>query len=392
MAATPDNEFDPSMFSGDHISVIDVQISIAQALAPVVDVRMLADAEQERWVKTEMERKGVDTSIITFVDIPHCDIWLRDTGPIWGSSEDGVSMVWQGFNNWGYLPYIEGDWASCDIPNMIPRNLADHLGLRVHRTSLIGEGGNKSFNGTGSLICCQAVETNRNPNLSLEEIEARLKTSFGVTNIVWVEQGLAEDTQTFNVKPEYSNATLPGGVFTPLCTGGHIDEYCRFVGKNKVLLAQIHPDRLDSLSPIEKITHFNMEANLHVLKRQKDEEGNPLEVVRIPMPPSMIYQIDERDPVYDVIKNLTTVNIAGPIEVVLASSYCNYTICNGVICFPAYWYEGQPAIVKKHDDAALAVIQSCFPDHKIVQLDPRPLNAGGGGMHCITNNQPAALS
>ncbi len=388
LAAAPGNEFDPSRFTGPNRTVMDVHLAMIRALSGHVKVRVLGSASQEESYIKGMKSAGMDPGEVEFVPVAHCDIWLRDTGPIWAHTKKACMPVWLGFNNWGYYDYIEGNWATCDIPNFIPRDLGAYLELETLTTSLVGEGGDKSFNGKGSLICCKAVEKDRNPSLSFPEIEQLLKDTFNLKKVIWVEQGLADDAQTFRTRKEFGGGNLPGGVFTPLCTGGHVDEFCRFVGPSKVLLAQVYGSGYREMSPIEQITHFNMEGNLALLKEQTDQDGNPLEILRMPLPPSMIYTIDQRDPVYSVIASLKGVSLNGPIRVILAGSYCNYLVSNGVVCFPQYFQEGMDPLFKETDQKAMQVIQEAFPGHTIVPIDPKPVNAGGGGMHCISNNQP----
>jgi len=390
LASSSENEIDPGQFPDGNSTVLDVQLAMIQAIHHNTKVRILVNTEEEiKHYQVHLAEKGIGNNV-DFLAVAHCDIWLRDTGPIWSVSNSGeIAAIWMGFNNWGYAPYILGDWANCDIPNNLPRDLAAQLQHKLVRSNLIGEGGDKSFNGNGCLICCRAVETDRNPELSLSEIEVSLKSTFNLKKVIWVEAGLADDIQTFRVQAQYGGATLPGKTYTPLTTGGHVDEYCRFVGQNRVLLAEVHPEVRSGNDEIAKITHFNMEGNLALLKDQTDQDGNPLQIIRMPLPPTMVRTIDHRDPIYKTLKDLKGVNIEGPIKIVLASSYCNYLISNGVICFPKYYRDGMDQLVKQIDEEALHVIQTQFPDHKIIQIDPAPLNAGGGGMHCISNNQPA---
>lgn len=393
-ATPPGNEFDPSQFASGNSTVEDVQFRMIEALHEHVTVRILASNESEvAAYRTAMQDASLPADWVEFHLIEHCDIWLRDTGPIWAKSDSGeTALVWMGFNNWGYAPYITGgDWGHCDIPNYIPRDLGGLLNKQVYRSPLIGEGGDKSFNGQGCLICCKAVERDRNPNLSLQELEATLASTFNLQKVIWVERGLAEDYQTFRIRPDFGRATLPENIFTPICTGGHVDEFCRFVDTNRVLLAQVHESTLKNMSAIDQITHSNMEGNLAFLQQQTDQDGAPLEIVGMPLPPNMIYTVDQRDPTYAIMQDLRGVDIAGPIQVVLAASYCNYLVSNGVVCFPQYFQPGVDPIIKEIDQQAFDVISSVFPQRQIVPINPIPLNAGGGGMHCISNNQPVSV-
>lgn len=393
IATPPGEEFDPSQFVGRPNTTVEaVHGSMVKGLLGHTKVRLLAQNEKEgRDYAKAIGADGLSEDAFEIVAIAHGDIWVRDTGPIWGRNEHGeLGIVWMGFDNWGYFPRITGDWATCDIPNYLPRDLGAALGIPVFRTPLIAEGGDKSFNGKGSLICCKAVECQRNPELSFPELEELLRRSFAIQHIVWTERGLADDDQTFDVHRWNEGATLPGGVFTPLCTGGHVDEYCRFVGPRTVLLAEVHASRHGRMSPIEEITHVRMEENFRLLSQQRDQDGNPLKIIRMPLPVEQIYRADQRDPVWYTMRDLRGVKIERTIKVVLAASYCNFLVSNGVVLFPCYFAPGMNEEVDVIDRAAQAVIRQAFPDHKIVLIDPVPVNAGGGGMHCISNDQPTA--
>lgn len=391
LAAGPDNEIDPSQFTSGNRTVMDVHLSMVAALKDQVEVKILANADQQAQYSAGMKSRGIDPADIKFLDIAHTDIWIRDTGPIWAHTSNELAAVWMGFNNWGYFDYIIGSWATSDIPNYIPRDLCSMFNYKLYRSSLIGEGGDKSFNGKGSVICCRAVEQNRNPSLSFKEIEDLIKKSFNVKKVIWVDQGLADDAQTFKTIPEYGNANLPGEIFTVIGTGGHVDEYCRFVGPSKILLAETTEKDPNKMNAIDQINNYNLQGDFNLLSNQTDQDGNPLEIIRMPIPPPMIHTIDQRDPIYYVIANLKGVSVSGPIKIILASSYCNYLVSNKVVCFPQYYQEGMDEEIKRTDAKAMEIIQSCFPDHKIIGIDPKPVNAGGGGMHCISNNQPKLI-
>jgi len=63
-------------------------------------------------------------------------------------------------------------------------------------------------------------------------------------------------------------------------------------------------------------------------------------------------------------------------------SYVNLYIANGGIVMPAFGVPG--------DARARAIVQAAFPDRRIVQIDVTQLASGGGGIHCITQQQPAS--
>jgi agmatine deiminase len=153
IATPPGEEFDPSQLVGRlNTTVESVHGAMVNGLLGHTKVRLLARTEQEGrdYAKT-IGADGLSNDAFEIVPIAHGDIWVRDTGPIWARNEHGdLGIVWMGFDNWGYFPRITGDWATCDIPNYLPRDLCSALGIPVFRTPLIAEGGDKSFNGKGS--------------------------------------------------------------------------------------------------------------------------------------------------------------------------------------------------------------------------------------------------
>jgi agmatine deiminase len=110
----------------------------------------------------------------------------------------------------------------------------------------------------------------------------------------------------------------------------------------------------------------------------------------MPLPPTFVYTIDHRDPIWWTMRGLRGVEIERPVKVALTASYCNFLVSNGVVLFPRYYAPGMSDLVARIDEDARAVIERAFPDHRIVTMDQSPVNAGGGGIHCISNDQPRA--
>jgi len=84
--------------------------------------------------------------------------------------------------------------------------------------------------------------------------------------------------------------------------------------------------------------------------------------------------------------------ITDQIEAVAATSYCNFLISNGVVLLAKYYKEGRNILFKQTDDQALEILRSVFPDREVIQIeDVENVNFGGGGMHCITQQQPVIV-
>ena len=376
LALSPEQFFDPAQFSYGPKTIEDVQIEMIKSLLPFVKIRVFANDEQQvDSFRQLLEKNQMSPEDIEVLIIKHHYIWLRDIGPIWLKSGNELKKVQSCFNEWG------GEHLS----NPLPQTLGNLLNIPVEKTFYTGEGGGKSFNGKGSVIVCEEVERQRNPNLSLKEIENILKETYNFKHIIWIKKGLANDMQTFS-------SLLPGEVYST-GAGGHVDECCRFVNARTILLVQVTEEQA-AKSPIAKISYENMEENYKFLKEQTDQDGQPLEIIRFPFPDDIIYEIDKRDPKFIQIQNTQT-KIKSPIIIkerakyILPASYCNYLISNNVILLPKYYKPGRSSSFEKTDQEAFDIMQKFFPNHKIIQINPEPVNAGGGGMNCVSNEQPS---
>ena len=75
-------------------------------------------------------------------------------------------------------------------------------------------------------------------------------------------------------------------------------------------------------------------------------------------------------------------------SIILATSYVNYIIANGVVVVPEYWKPGRPEEIRTLDNAAKEVLRKVFPGRNVVGVNNEPVAAGGGGLNCISNNMP----
>ena len=106
-------------------------------------------------------------------------------------------MVHPVFSLWGYRGHIKGPWATCDVPNLVPPQLSPLLNVSVLDTDYVTEGGDKSFNGRGTVLMSRVVELQRNPGKTLDEIERMAKDAFHVSKVVWIGDGVIDDKQSF---------------------------------------------------------------------------------------------------------------------------------------------------------------------------------------------------
>ena len=66
---------------------------------------------------------------------------------------------------------------------------------------------------------------------------------------------------------------------------------------------------------------------------------------------------------------------------VCAAGYINYYVCNGAVIGPEF---GDP----RADAAAKATMERLFPGRAVVQINIDGIAAGGGGIHCTTQQEP----
>jgi agmatine deiminase len=116
-----------------------------------------------------------------------------------------------------------------------------------------------------------------------------------------------------------------------------------------------------------------------------------MEIIRIPVPPIIKKTIKPSDHLHKFLRTLTfedgtKVKEDQNLDVILPSSYCNFLISNGVVLMSKYYKDGMDKIFEKMDEEARKILQNIFPDRDIVQLDVESINAGGGGIHCITQH------
>lgn len=360
-------------------SVRAAQGRIARAIPPSATVSVLVNSVAEIPVARRVfARQGP----LEFVVAPATEIWTRDFGPIFTINPDRTkNIVDFRFNYWGYGRL--GDELS-DPQDRTELVIGKAQGLPPLRSPLISEGGNREFNGRGTMLVVESVERHRNPGWTLAEMETEFRRTLGVTNVIWLGEGGAEDDLTFN-------GPLPGNIYTVITTGGHVDNIARFADARTILLAEVTAEEA-SRSPIAAISRARLEANYRKLRAARDQNGQPFRILRMPSPDPMITTMSPGDGVYDFIKDLNyrrqPFPKGKPIKVIQAASYLNFLISNGTILTSRFYKPGLPDRVRQKDDESLRVLRLAFPGYRINAIDSEAINLGGGGIHCVTQQEP----
>ena len=363
-------------------------IEIIRAAEGRVAVELLAQDEAEAArIRDRLRREGAPDGHLTIHAVPHGDIWMRDMGPIFLRGDRGGMRVADfGFDMWGYE---SPDSANSRLEEAVDRRVAALLGLETVRSELVSEGGSREFNGRGVMLAVEAVERQRNPDWTLDRMVAEFERVLGVEKVIWLAEGMAEDDHTFR-------GPLPGGVYTVITTGGHVDEFARFADARTILLAEVTEEERRA-DPIAAISYERLEENRRRLEAATDREGEPFRIVRMPVPDSLFETMRRGDGVFDYLQPLeyddgSTIGPDDEIRVIAAASYLNFMVTNGLVLAQKYWRPGLPESLREKDERSLALLREAFPGREVLALDAMAVNLGGGGIHCILQQEPRRLS
>ncbi|AFU69646.1 peptidyl-arginine deiminase, Porphyromonas-type [Psychroflexus torquis ATCC 700755] len=377
----------PSTNHKEGESVEKVTLSIIEALIDDISIVVTCkDKELLKQAKQTVENHFGNQPRITFLEIPSLEIWTRDMGPTFvETNKNTLAVADFNFNSWGYSDTLD---IGTKTEEMYDVRVAEHYNLPVISSSMISEGGNREVNGKGILMTTESVEMGRNPTMTKKEMEAEYKRLLGIKKTIWLKQGLVEDDHTFLGPVETLDGTK---AYTVVTTNGHIDEFARFVNESTILLAQI--DSTEFNDPIAFENHKRIEENYQLLSAATDQDNNPFTIIRMPLPGPIFSTMKPGDYVYDYIKTLdykegSTFPNGDTVKVMAAFSYLNFIITDKVVIGQTCWREGMPNELKVKDEKAAQLLQSVFPNRKIVMIDALAVNLGGGGIHCISMNQP----
>jgi agmatine deiminase len=260
---------------------------------------------------------------VQFECLPYGDVWVRDTGPVFVKGPGGIATVRFRFNGWG------GKFVYLHDAALAGRLAERHPGP-AFVCDFVLEGGAIEVDGAGSCLTTRSClqNPNRDAPADPELIDARLRDAFGVSQVIWLDAGLANDH-----------------------TDGHIDNIARFVAQGVVVCMEPH----DSDDPNRE----TLNAIANALTATRDAAGKPLRVVRIPSPGRVLAANGSVAP----------------------ASYMNFYIGNRRVLMPTFG--------SRWDQPAREALQALFPRHEVIGSSARALLEGGGTFHCMTQQEPS---
>ena len=259
-------------------------------------------------------------------EVPLDDSWARDMGPTFLRGPAGARAAVQWrFNAWGNKYHPYAEDAA------LASRIARSVDARVYAAPLVCEGGAIHTDGEGTLITTEQclLNANRNPDLTRQDVEEALALYTGARAILWLGEGFSDDE-----------------------TDGHVDNIACFAAPGRLAIGMPAAKSDPDYAPV-------MEA-IRRLKEARDAEGRAFEIVEIVQP---------KKPKTDWRGRA------------LASSYINFYLPNGGVVMPAF--------DDSNDEKARSLLADCFPGRDILQIDALDLVEGGGGIHCITQQEPA---
>jgi agmatine deiminase len=333
----------PEDWPGKFQTIPWVYAEIVRLLSERERVHLLAeDAKAQGRAIGVLERAGANLDRVSFHLWPTNRSWTRDSGPIFIKKDgvrDGEGQV--GITNWRFNAWAKyPDWQ---LDDAVPGRVAALLGLPEWQPTvdlengsarrLVLEGGSIDTNGEGILLtteeCLLSEAQERNPGVGRGQLEQAFHDFLGMDRVIWLGRGVAGDD-----------------------THGHIDDISRFVGPMTIVTA-VEPNMKDP-------NHAPLAENLERLKAARTLDGKQFTLVELPLPRPVIFRGQR-----------------------LPASYANFYIANGLVLVPTFH--------DPNDRVALNMLAEVFPGREVIGIDSVDLVWGLGTLHCMTQQQPAAL-
>jgi len=329
----------PEDWPGKFQSIPWLYAEIVRLLSAHERVHLIVEnTSMERRVTSMLHRAGVNLDQVSFHLWPTDRGWTRDSGPIFVRNGEGhVALTNWRFNGWAKYD----DWH---LDNKLPGNVARLLGVPSWQPSVqtekgamdhhvVLEGGSIDVNGAGSLLtteeCLLSDVQQRNPGVSRAQLERVFHDFLGIDQTIWLGRGIVGDD-----------------------THGHIDDIARFVAPTTIIAA-VESDKRDP-------NHAPLAENLSRLKSAHTTEGKQFTVVELPMPLPIIFRGQR-----------------------LPASYANFYVANGLVLVPTFH--------DPNDRLALNTLAELFPGREVIGVHSVDLIWGLGALHCMTQQQPAAV-
>ncbi|RED48774.1 agmatine deiminase family protein [Seonamhaeicola aphaedonensis] len=290
---------------------------------------VVANKKLQDKLQAMLQMAAVNLNRVSYIIHKTNRSWMRDAGPI--IVKKGTKRKALNFNFNGWAKY-----TNFKLDKHVPKKVASFLNIDLEQVVYNGkpvvlEGGALEVNGKGTLITTeeclldQKVQV-RNPGLTKADYEAIFKTYLGVTNTIWLGDGIKGDD-----------------------THGHIDDLARFVNENTIVTV-VEPNKSNN-------NYKPLQDNLKRLENATLENGKKPNIITLPMPKTIIFEGLE-----------------------LPASYANFLILNNCVLMPTF--------NDVNDREALNILSNCFKDRDVIPINAIDLIWGFGTLHCLSQQIP----
>ena len=290
---------------------------------------VVAHEKLKNKVHDMLEMAHVNLSNVSYIIHKTNRSWMRDSGPIIVKNNGEREALNFNFNGWAKYKNF---WLDRHVPSEVASHLKIPLTQVVYKGKpVVLEGGAIDVNGKGTLLTSEECLLHptvqvRNKGFSKADYEDIFKEFLGISNVIWLGDGIVGDD-----------------------THGHIDDLCRFVNEDTIITV-VESDKKNK-------NYKALQDNLKRLKKSVLENGNPPNIVELPMPKTLEFD-----------------------GVTIPASYANFLILNKSVLVPTF--------NDVHDRMALNIIADCFPDREIIGISAIDLIWGFGTLHCLSQQIP----
>lgn len=307
-----------------------VYVEIVKKLTEGEIVYIIVSSKQsENKFRKMLSKGGVNLKKVKFFKFRTNRSWMRDTSPFFIRKDNKIEAVRYVFNGWAKYENWEMD---VKIPYLVTEKMKINLNeAKFNNKSIVLEGGAVDKNGEGTLITTEECLLDnkvqvRNEGFRKAEYGAVFEEYLGIKKIIWLNKGIEGDD-----------------------THGHVDDLCRFVSRDRILLCHE--------TDVKDANYHLLEENRERLEGETIEDGTKIEVINLPMPKPVIFEKQR-----------------------LPASYANFYIGNSAVLVPTFNDE--------NDRRALGIISECFPNREVIGIHSLDLVWGLGTIHCLTHEIP----
>lgn len=339
---------DAGLITPEYVDMIEpVWVEMTQALHTGERVHIIAyDGNLADHIQALLTEAGVDMAQVDFLITETDQFWARDCGPIFVCDAEGNPAILDfAYNGYGRMEKLGPDvpeelrWETPEFvreeyltnyvkDDRIAAAVAEALGVRlVDAGDFILEGGAIESDGAGTIITTESciLNENRNPGMTREDAEALLCRFLGATNVIWLEGSPDEDI-----------------------TDGHIDGLVRFAD-SATIVTMTEEDYYETYD-------YTPENDYSTVIGARNAAGEAYTIVTLPITAEDVEWLGWR------------------------ANYLNYYAGNEVVLMPVYG--------DVMDAEAVRILGEIYPDKEIIPIDGEILAVVGGGIHCVTQQQP----